>query len=194
MSTSRGPRTLAEFDRWYEIGRGERLLMSAGETPRYAEILRQIAARRAAQPLRILDAGCGNGRLAEWLPAAERARYLGVDFSRAAIEEARARAPEAKFMVADLDTWRPLVPCDVIVFNEVTYYLRAPARTMAIFARALAPHGCLIVSVFRPVAQNQHWKRIEAPFSVASEAVVTNEKALVWDVKTLLPRAPASAP
>ena len=189
MSPARGPLTQSEFDGWYQSGAGQRLLMSTGETPRYDAILRQLAARRQAAPLRILDAGCGNGRLAALLPPAERSRYLGVDFSRAAIEAARTLVPTAKFLVADLRAWRPLIACDVIVFNEVTYYLPDPREMVARYAPALAPGGCLVVSVFRPAAGPRHWQTLQAGFSVAAAAVAQNDAGLTWDVKTLLPSA-----
>lgn len=47
---------------------------------------------------RVLDLGCGNGRLYEIKNEAE---YFGVDFSEKMIEIAQKRYPQGKFLVAD---------------------------------------------------------------------------------------------
>lgn len=47
---------------------------------------------------KILDAGCGYGRMSEWVHD-----YTGVDFSPDFIEIARLKYPDKKFMVADLE-------------------------------------------------------------------------------------------
>ncbi|MHC4985658.1 MAG: class I SAM-dependent methyltransferase [Planctomycetota bacterium] len=56
------------------------------------------------QPMRspaILEIGCGAGQLAHYLHDLGLRRYVGVDFSPAAIELARAASPQA-FEVADI--------------------------------------------------------------------------------------------
>ena len=50
---------------------------------------------------KVLDVGCGNGRLLDLLKEA-KVDYLGVDFSENLIEAARGKYPEAKFQVLDL--------------------------------------------------------------------------------------------
>lgn len=50
----------------------------------------------------IADLGCGTGRLAKLLQVQGHARYLGIDFSVARIEEARGYVPEFDFEVGDL--------------------------------------------------------------------------------------------
>ncbi len=47
---------------------------------------------------KILDLGCGNGRL---YPALEKGNYIGVDYSEKLIEMAKENHPEAKFQKAD---------------------------------------------------------------------------------------------
>ena len=63
----------------------------------------------------VVDLGCGTGRFAEQLRRRGHGRYLGVDFSRAAIDECAAYVPvtdadtswEASFEVCDLRGWEP---------------------------------------------------------------------------------------
>lgn len=56
---------------------------------------------RAISLLRVLDAGCGNGRMIHEL-AQEGLTPQGVDLSSGMIERARRREPEVDFRVADL--------------------------------------------------------------------------------------------
>jgi cyclopropane fatty-acyl-phospholipid synthase-like methyltransferase len=51
------------------------------------EVIRSIAGT-TAQPLRVLDLGCGDGRMGGGIPVAS---YVGVDLSQAALEAARTR-------------------------------------------------------------------------------------------------------
>lgn len=68
---------------------------------------------------RVLDAGCGYGRLAPIIcPLVEE--YVGVDFSDKAIEEAREHAPEnAIFFAGDIIDMKLLGFFDVIVMVGV---------------------------------------------------------------------------
>ncbi|MGF6741026.1 class I SAM-dependent methyltransferase [Paraburkholderia atlantica] len=73
---------------------------------------------------RVLDVGYGAGVLASWLSGASTSSYFGVDFSEVAIEQARqANIDGAEFAVADATTFEPSQVFDVIVFNEMIYYL-----------------------------------------------------------------------
>lgn len=57
---------------------------------------------------KVLDVGCGNGRVFEVLKE-KKVDYLGIDFSEGLVEEAKKRYPKAKFKVRDItkkETWR----------------------------------------------------------------------------------------
>jgi SAM-dependent methyltransferase len=56
----------------------------------------------------LLDVGCGTGDLLDHLRARGIAcDYLGTDLSPSMIERCRARFPDGKFEVADLESWQP---------------------------------------------------------------------------------------
>jgi SAM-dependent methyltransferase len=85
-----------------------------------------------------------------WLFQDGTRRYVGVDVSNVAIQQARARASiEARFEVADATTFDPGEPFDIIVLNEVLYYMDEPERVVEHYEHFLAPDGVLIISMHR---------------------------------------------
>lgn len=97
---------------------------------------------------RLLDVGCASGSLFR-APNGHRFSYVGVDISDVAIEEGRKLSPEAEFHVARLEDFAPEGTQDVIVLNEVLYYLAVEGAHKAArkFAGYMAKNGLLIVSM-----------------------------------------------
>jgi len=99
----------------------------------------------------VLDAGCGNGRLLEVLPA--RVEYLGVDNSEELIKLARRNYPNHKFVVADilnLDSV-PKQSFDQVFCLAVLQHI--PSRELRVaalqqLADKLKPSGRLVISVW----------------------------------------------
>jgi SAM-dependent methyltransferase len=101
---------------------------------------------------KILDVGCGNGRLLEALRG-KQVQYLGVDNSREMIKIARRNYPEEKFVCGDiLDLQKiPADNFDYIFCLAVLPHI--PSQKLRIKALEelrgkLAPHGRLILSVW----------------------------------------------
>jgi len=96
----------------------------------------------------ILDLGCGEGFLACRLHPADYGRYVGVDFSAAAIDAASALGlARATFVTADVDAYRPTETFAAVVFTEVLCYLPDPVGTVERYARHLGPQGVVVVSM-----------------------------------------------
>jgi len=163
-------------------------LSSTKEVGRYSVIVGYCLHFKPAA--RILDVGCGTGILARWLSNAAISSYLGIDLSEAAIEKARqSNIQRAEFAVADVTTFQTSQLFDVIVFNEVLYYLRNPDDYLGRFARYLAPGGILVVSMWHHADGINTWKRLRAGFEELDRVrIVHVQSGLRWNVAVLIPR------
>lgn len=129
----------------------------------------------------ILDVGCGNGALAEAFGRLETSVvYEGIDISEEAIKRAREVVPQGVFHVQPIEGFTTNTRYDVIVLNEVLYYIDY-RRVMADMAKLLTPDGVLVVSLY------QHWRNtligwwLRVIHNVAVTRV-TDTKGGVWNV------------
>jgi SAM-dependent methyltransferase len=106
---------------------------------------------RAYDAPRVLDVGCGSGRIGEFvLEQGGAAHYVGVDFSAPMIDLARARLTrfddKTELIVDDFLTAPLSGPFEVILAVGLFDYLPEPHR----FARRMfdltAPDGCVVGS------------------------------------------------
>ena len=80
--------------------------------------------RQSARGGKILELGCGDGRLIANLPPHCYTYYTGLDLSPIAIERAGARKlPRTRFESGDMQTHHWNDCYDLIVFDESIYYL-----------------------------------------------------------------------
>ncbi|HVN37161.1 MAG TPA: class I SAM-dependent methyltransferase [Myxococcota bacterium] len=114
-------------------------------------------------PLRVLDVGCGNGRLAAALaealgPRRDELAYRGVDASEPLLARARERAPRgARFDVADFVASAPEValprgPFELVALFGVLHAVPGRARRRALLEAAAlrtAPGALLALSRWR---------------------------------------------
>lgn len=159
----------------------ERCLEEAGVTPqgvdwpngrdleaRFAtqlEILRSVP--QAAEPLRVLDLGCGPGLLLDYLSATdalERIEYLGVDLSPPMIAAAQARWPDRQFEARDIIA-QPLEPLsvDVVIMNGVLTERRGiPRERMVALAESLVTAAFQTARygvAFNAMSRHVDWER-----------------------------------
>lgn len=119
-------------------------LRAPSEEARYREV--RATTEAYAREGFVLDLGCSQGILQEGLTYR---RYLGVDNFAAAIDRAQSKSDDRTgFVCADASTFEAEEPPDVVVLNEVIYYLADPVATVQHHARQLAPGGVVIVSIY----------------------------------------------
>lgn len=100
------------------------------------------------EPKTAVDMGCGPGNSTEVLAAQfPGAAISGFDSSPDMIDAARKRMPHIPFDVADLTTWEPAEPVDLILSNAVLQWVPDHAVLLPRLVSKLAQGGSLAVQV-----------------------------------------------
>lgn len=99
---------------------------------------------------RVLDVGCGSGRVGEFVLEAGASRYLGIDFAPPMIDLAAMRlerfAPRCELLAADFLEAPIEETFDVILALGLFDYLEEPRRFTTRMFQLAAPGGCAIAS------------------------------------------------
>lgn len=95
----------------------------------------------------ILDIGCGEGLLLEYLNNTYKPGYVGMDISKEAIAKALTRRPDNKFIVSSVSDHLPTRNYDVIVFSEVLNYVDYES-VLRNYELSLSAKGIVIISTF----------------------------------------------
>jgi SAM-dependent methyltransferase len=99
--------------------------------------------------LRVLDLGCGTGRL---LSELEPSRGVGIDLSPASIAIARANYPHLEFHEADIEQSDALKgldgPFDVIILSDTIGFLEDCEETLASLHALCTPKTRLIIAYY----------------------------------------------
>jgi 2-polyprenyl-3-methyl-5-hydroxy-6-metoxy-1,4-benzoquinol methylase len=163
------------MDEWQQRERQRRehvVTFAADRRLRYEWRVEDEAVLRRLRPRpgeRILDAGCGIGRLTSRILRAG-ARVVALDFAHARLRHLRLHAPPASpgaLVLAQADLTRlPLAPAaafDAIVCTQVLEHLPTPqARQslLAAFRALLRPGGRLLLTVYN---YSEPWRRRGEP-------------------------------
>jgi SAM-dependent methyltransferase len=142
---------------------------------------------------RILDVGCGNGRLLQLLAGLDFSEYVGLDWSGQAVERAQSLSiPHTRFEVADMNHWVTTQRFDAVVLNHSLSYSDDPPKMFERTLGWLGEDGLVVVSMHRGLGARYIWSEIQsaAVEQVAACAVKDDRTGAIWDVKALRPRPP----
>jgi 2-polyprenyl-3-methyl-5-hydroxy-6-metoxy-1,4-benzoquinol methylase len=132
----------------------------------------------------VLDIGCGHGVLQRRLDAVSYARYVGVDTSQYAVDQASTESDlKTQFFCADAESYIPSGTFDVLIFNESLYYFVSPMDGFVRLARYLSPGGVVIVSMYQKENSRVIWRSLDRIAHPADAVRVINRDGGIWDVK-----------
>lgn len=140
----------------------QQYLRFADERTRAARDLLARVPLQAAHTL--VDLGCGPGNatalLAERWP---QARIVGVDSSAEMLRSARRNLPQLEWVEADLRSWRPDAPVDLIFANAVMQWLPDHTTLLPALLQQLRPGGVLAIQMPRNYHEPSHRLMRETP-------------------------------
>jgi 2-polyprenyl-3-methyl-5-hydroxy-6-metoxy-1,4-benzoquinol methylase len=180
------PTDAAVWDREFGAGHWD-FLSSRNEMPRYAVITGYHLG--LAPNATILDMGCGAGILQPWLEQAGYKQYTGVDLSAAAIEQAQARVNHTtRFITANAETYAPTETFDLVIFNEMLYYMTDPVRVLRRYSQYLTPKGTYIISLWQCRESWRVWQKCKTSLTLLDETRVDRNGAS-WLIRLCKPAA-----
>jgi len=118
-------------------------------------------------PARVVDLGCGTGNVTALLRARwPEAHVTGVDASRTMLERARASDRGVEWLEADVSTWTPPAPVDVLFSNATLHWIDDHAALFPRLVTLVAAGGALAVQMPRNFGEPSH----TSIYEVAREA------------------------
>ncbi|PRQ12035.1 SAM-dependent methyltransferase [Corynebacterium sp. 13CS0277] len=149
-----------------------------------ARLIDAMAQRHA----KILDAGCGQGRIGGYLAQAGH-EVTGVDLDPYLVEIARAKYPDAQFVVGDLEhDEMPGGDYDLIVSaGNVVAFLEVEGRRPALqaLAKVLAPQGRMVIGF----GAGRGYSFAEFRADAAAAGLVEQQAYSTWDLQPFTPES-----
>lgn len=151
IDTIRNWKRKIRWNRQYKVGKWD-YLFGDNEAPRYLKIIRLM--EKYSQNPSVLDLGTGEGVLCEKMTNLKSpyTYFCGIDFSDVSIRKAKKfDFINSEFKVADIHYFIPEKKYDVIIFNEVFYYINNKLKQEVLekVLSSLNKDGILIVSIFK---------------------------------------------
>jgi len=106
----------------------------------------------------LLDVGCGEGTIMDFLDTRKRKNYVGIDLSIEAVKAGRAKRPEGRFIHAAAHTFSPKRKghkFSTIIFSDVLYYIDHEGTLNRYNNEILSHDGIVIISIFQKPENNQ---------------------------------------
>lgn len=138
----------SKWDKEWKSGAWDYLETVACERSRIAVIGGVLVPMYSHVNASVLDIGCGEGPISDFLTPQQKSKYVGVDLSKEAIHTAKKkRGPPLKFVHAAAHNFVPHHKFDVIIFSDVLYYVEYE-KVLKQYEGYLNPNGIVIISIF----------------------------------------------
>jgi trans-aconitate 2-methyltransferase len=111
----------------------------------------------------VVDLGCGAGNLTPLIQLRwPQAKHIGVDSSATMLAKARLDYPVADFIEADIATWTPAQPVDLIYSNAALHWLNDHETLIPGLLKGLKPGGWLAIQMPRNFGAPSHMCIVDA--------------------------------
>ncbi|HWJ74390.1 MAG TPA: trans-aconitate 2-methyltransferase [Kaistia sp.] len=108
-------------------------------------------------PRSVVDLGCGPGNSTELLVERfEGAEVTGLDSDADMLAAARGRLPQCRFVAADIGTWMPESPVDLLFANAVFQWIPEHLEVLDRLMNAITPGGVLAVQMPDNLGEPSH--------------------------------------
>lgn len=172
-----------QWDNQYSSGHWE-YLSGLNELGRYSLISGYSNYYFNNNDAKILDVGCGTGVLQQYLRRSGYQKYLGVDISSEAINEANQFTDDkTEFLSCNVEDYIAEDKFDIIVFNECLYYFDSPLEILKKYNQYLTPNGKCIISMYGDDdAVVNCWNMI-SDINEEDCQMITNKSGIYWIIK-----------
>jgi 2-polyprenyl-3-methyl-5-hydroxy-6-metoxy-1,4-benzoquinol methylase len=177
--------TPTEWERSYGEGAWKRLETMV-EVSHYSTI---VGYCDVLNKKRILDIGCGHGVLAGRLKHLPYVKYCGLDISQAAISEATVTQSDQRneFTINRADAFETDERFDMIVFNEIIYYLDDPVAVVSKYQSFLNDTGHILISMYKSSRSKAAWTLLESILQTIDETTIKHMSGACWVIKIATP-------
>lgn len=166
-------RLVARLVQTYPIDEAMSLAVGGGSYEIFGQMEAEIVqAAGLKDGMRLVDLGCGSGRLASALHRGMDVSYVGIDIVQALLDYARSKAPKYQFLLhRGLSIPQEAGSADMVsAFSLFTHLLQAESHAYLEEAtRVLKPGGKVVFS-FLEFAEPAHWGIFEQTKANAREA------------------------
>jgi 2-polyprenyl-3-methyl-5-hydroxy-6-metoxy-1,4-benzoquinol methylase len=129
----------------------------------------------------ILDLGCGYGALNTYLKPSDFGSCLGIDISSTAIDRAiESNFINSNFQQADIHQFETTQKFDVIIFNEVLYYLDNQIEVVAKYSKFFNEEGYFIFSFYG--VREDLIKELEHAYILVKKEIISQSESVVWGI------------
>ncbi len=136
---------------------------------------------------RVLDVGCANGYIAEYLRAAGRGCFVvGIEIDDDAVTEAGRHCD--RVVVGDVEdeaVWRAVDSgFDVVIFGDILEHLRDPLSVLRLARERLAPGGVVLVSLPNIAHARVRWDLLRGRFDYADWGILDRTHLRFFTLRT----------
>lgn len=118
---------------------------------KYADLRLQTYAKLLVPYLhegsKVLDIGCYTARLLDFLPKDKQIEYWGIDFDEKALEIAKQKGANVKYIKFDTEPILLEQKFDILVAGEVLEHLINPAKILEQMQQLIKPEGIVLISL-----------------------------------------------